>query len=149
MNLSIHKHILIFLFFYTFPISTMDSSPLAHHNLAPSWPSPSLCPLNPLFPTPIYSTKKRGEFLTWILWWLCFLYLFLKITFGPCFVLQPPCDSSSDPPSFSSKLFFLFFWVCLDWLHYKISNHIPSPINIKYPILLKVQARDGVYTHPL
>jgi hypothetical protein len=53
--------------FDTFPISTMDSSPLAHHNLAPSWPSPSLCPLNPLFPTPIYSTKKRGEFMTWIL----------------------------------------------------------------------------------
>jgi hypothetical protein len=44
---------------------------------------------------------------------------------------------------------FSFFWVCLDWLYCKISNHIPSPINIKYPILLKVQARNGVYVHPL
>jgi hypothetical protein len=40
-----------------------------------------------------------------------------------------------------------FFWVCLDWLYYKISKHIPSPINIKYSILLKVQARDGVSIH--
>jgi hypothetical protein len=39
--------------------------------------------------------------------------------------------------------------VCLDWLYYKISKHIPSPINIKYSILLKTQARDGASIHLL